>query len=514
MLARQGHRVVLFERERFPAPTSGSRCSRRPSRSSRRSACATPSSAAGCLKKFGATMVWGRDPAPWSWYFRETNVRYPHAYQVWRPQFDQILLDASRAAGADVREGSRWRRSASTAAGPPACVTADGAVRRRRLRGGRLRPGGRCSAMRRASAAGTRLPQHGGLRLLRGRRRRLDPPDETNILVESYGEGWFWVIPLHVGVVSVGAVVDAPTVAPRVRGDALAGSSTAADRPHRAPRRLLAGARLVDGPYSLRDWSYTSDRTVGRRLDPRRRRRLLRRPVVLLRRPPRHVGRDDGVRLRRLRFADPVLAAAAAPVYQELYYSQYYRFHELAKLFYASNARSTATSGRPGASSVTRSGGRSRPGPRSIRAVAGQSAHGYERMVLAGGALPSDVDRAIAAWRPTSAGPAVVRAGPGAGAVRLRRRRCARRRHRPRRRAGRRALRVGRRSHDRSAAPEKVPISPLVAAVSAPSTAAAPSRRSTSGWPEVTRRGQAAFRSHLPSLVETMHAEGILELRR
>src|SRR6187397_1792363 len=28
----------------------------------------------------------------WSWYFRETNVRYPHAYQVWRPQFDQIQI--------------------------------------------------------------------------------------------------------------------------------------------------------------------------------------------------------------------------------------------------------------------------------------------------------------------------------------------------------------------------------------------------------------------------------------
>ncbi len=34
---------------------------------------------------------------------------------------------------------------------------------------------------------------------------------------------------------------------------------------------------------------------------------------------------------------DPALAVAAGPVYQELYYSHYNRFHEMAKLFYSSN---------------------------------------------------------------------------------------------------------------------------------------------------------------------------------
>ena len=52
-------------------------------------------------------MVWGRDTAPWSWYFRETNRTHPHAYQVWRPRFDQLLLDNAREAGVEVREGCR-----------------------------------------------------------------------------------------------------------------------------------------------------------------------------------------------------------------------------------------------------------------------------------------------------------------------------------------------------------------------------------------------------------------------
>src|SRR5215212_2446819 len=106
MLARQGHRVTLFERERFPRAHIGE--SLLPATVPILEALGVREEIerAGCLRKFGATMVWGRDPEPWSWYFRETNVRYPHAYQVWRPEFDQILLDASRAAGVEVREAT------------------------------------------------------------------------------------------------------------------------------------------------------------------------------------------------------------------------------------------------------------------------------------------------------------------------------------------------------------------------------------------------------------------------
>src|SRR5262245_64820876 len=63
--------------------------------------------AEGFLQKWGATMLWGRAPSPWSWHFRETNKRYPHTYQVWRPRFDQILLENARTQGVDVREGHR-----------------------------------------------------------------------------------------------------------------------------------------------------------------------------------------------------------------------------------------------------------------------------------------------------------------------------------------------------------------------------------------------------------------------
>ena len=60
---------------------------------------------AGFTVKRGATMIWGADREPWSWYFSETNASNPHSYQVWRPEFDAILLNNARRAGVDVREG-------------------------------------------------------------------------------------------------------------------------------------------------------------------------------------------------------------------------------------------------------------------------------------------------------------------------------------------------------------------------------------------------------------------------
>ena len=134
-------------------------------------------------------------------------------------------------------------------------------------------------------------------------------------------------------------------------------------------------------------------------------------------------------------------------------------------------------------------------------------------MVLARGALPSGVDRAIAEVEADlgarrafvrSLGPAlydcVAEVAPGAGIERDA------------------VLDDGRfawgdvLTTDRR--PEKVPISPLVAAV-----LRALDGRST--LDEVVARlaggdeaRTAALRSHLPLLVETMHAEGVLELRR
>ena len=107
MLARQGHHVALLERERFPRDHIGESLLPASIPILEMLGVREAMEQAGFLKKWGATMVWGSGPDPWSWYFRETNRSYPHSYQVWRPAFDQLLLDNSRRHGVEVREGHR-----------------------------------------------------------------------------------------------------------------------------------------------------------------------------------------------------------------------------------------------------------------------------------------------------------------------------------------------------------------------------------------------------------------------
>ena len=110
LLARRGCSVVLLERERFPRRHVGESLLPASMPVLEDLGVLDQVEAAGFPKKWGATMVWGADPEPWSWYFKETNRSYPHAYQVWRPAFDEILLDNARAAGVDVRGAAHRNR--------------------------------------------------------------------------------------------------------------------------------------------------------------------------------------------------------------------------------------------------------------------------------------------------------------------------------------------------------------------------------------------------------------------
>ncbi|MDV2480401.1 MAG: tryptophan 7-halogenase [bacterium] len=109
MMARQGLSVILLERETFPRDHVGESLLPASIPVLEELGVLPAVQQAGFLPKYGATMVWGRQNEPWSWYFSETNRQYPHSYQVWRPQFDQLLLDNGRVHGVDVREGHQVR---------------------------------------------------------------------------------------------------------------------------------------------------------------------------------------------------------------------------------------------------------------------------------------------------------------------------------------------------------------------------------------------------------------------
>src|SRR5215471_17281604 len=339
MLARQGWQVLLLERERFPRDHIGESLLPASIPVLEELGVLPAVQQAGFVPKLGATMVWGTEKTPWSWYFRETNQKYPHSYQVWRPLFDQLLLDNSRTHGVDVREGHQVVDvlfDAGRAVGVRYKANGtDGTARARFVvdasgQGALL---GRKLQLRRWDAFFQNLAVYAYFTGV----RRLPAPDTTNIFIESYAHGWFWHIPLHTGWTSVGAVVDSRTGQEGLHrsGPLPFLRDQIAQAPHTT--EMLQDATLVSGPFVLRDWSYMSDEVVGDGyilvgdaacfVDP-----LFSSGV--------HLALMAGVLAAAYvttALKDPSMQEAAGRVYKELYYKEYDHFRSLAQLFYSSN---------------------------------------------------------------------------------------------------------------------------------------------------------------------------------
>ena len=396
MLARKGWRVLLLEREFFPRHHVGESLLPASLPVLEELGVLPDVEAAGFLPKWGATMVWGKQDKPWSWYFRETNPNHPHAYQVWRPLFDQLLLDNSRARGVEVLEGHQ---------------VVDVLFEDQRVTGVRYRS----DEGREGTAHARFVVDASGQGALMGRRlglRRWDPffrnlavygyvngagrlpaPDDTNIFIEAHPHGWSWAIPLHTGWTSVGTVMDSRHGQERLAKGKLqeAFVEQLAQAPHMA--QLLRDAELVSGPQVVKDWSYNSERLVGNGyilvgdaacfVDP-----LFSSGV--------HLALMSGVLAAAYVstvLKDPGMAAAAGQVYSELYGKEYGHFRTMAQLFYTSNR--TAESYFWEARRLLGDQEELSPRHAFIHAVAGQSPRGYERVVLERGEAPESFIRDV-----------------------------------------------------------------------------------------------------------------------
>lgn len=395
MLARKGFSVRLFERERFPREHIGESLLPASIPILEELGALPAIQEAGFLKKWGATMVWGTSPEPWSWYFRETNTKHPHSYQVWRPQFDKILLENSRLHGVDVREGHRvvdilfesGRVSGVRIVSPAGEETV--AARFVVDASGQSGLIGRKLSLRRPDEQFRNLAMYAYF----SGAGTLPSPDETNILVESYSDGWAWVIPLHTGETSVGFVMDSKAGQEAIAKLGLDGALwDQLGRTAKAKELLRKAARTGEARV-IRDWSYVSAEVAGDRyvlvgdaacfIDP-----LFSTGV--------HLALSAGILGAAYvvtALHSPQMREPAGAAYKDLYYQQYYLFRELARLFYASNR--VVDSYFWEARRII--GGDESLAPRTafIRAAAGQSPKGYERMVFEHGEPPAEVREAI-----------------------------------------------------------------------------------------------------------------------
>ena len=397
MLARKGWRVRLHERARFPREHVGESLLPASMPVLAELGALPAIEAEGFLPKYGATMVWGRAPDPWSWSFREASPRYPHAFQVVRARFDEILLRNAAAAGVEVREGARVLAAEAGPDGARLRVAADdGGESTLRARfvidaSGQAGLLGRARDLREPDPFFRNLAVHGYY----AGGKRLPEPRANDILIESTADGWLWAIPLHTGVVSAGAVVDAAFGRERLRAldperflrERIAGG--------RHTAALLDGARLTGAPAVVRDWSYASRELAGDGfalagdaacfVDP-----LFSSGV--------HLALSSGVLAAALATSalkDAKLGRAAAVAYAAQYRRQYEHFRELARLFYAGNR--TVDSYFWEARRLTGGDAETPARLAFVRAVAGQPPAGYERAVLAHGETPRGFGEAVGA---------------------------------------------------------------------------------------------------------------------
>jgi len=133
----------------------------------------------------------------------------PHAYQVWRQDFDKMLYEHARTCGADAREGHEVKQVEQ--AGPRESwldVVTDAGRRYRIQARYVVDASGREAFLSTKKKLRRKNDQHQSAAIFghyRGAEPR-DGEDAGNISIYSFAHGWMWMIPLPDGVMSVGAV--------------------------------------------------------------------------------------------------------------------------------------------------------------------------------------------------------------------------------------------------------------------------------------------------------------------
>ncbi|GGN19697.1 NAD(P)/FAD-dependent oxidoreductase [Streptomyces fuscichromogenes] len=264
LLAQKGHRVLVLEREHFPRYHIGESMITGMLSVMEQLGLRERLEEMGFERKYGISLVWGRERGLWNIAFREGGP-YEYSYHVKRAEFDRMLLDRAAELGVTVEQGATVRAPV---------VSGD------RVTGVRYSKDGRSdevSARIVVDASGqsrvlarhfSDVVWHGELRNLAVWNyyegcRRLEGEQRSNILVEKVGDdnGWFWGIPLGDSLLSVGYV--APTEDIRLERADLAGFFETKLGQTKYMKELVEPATLTSDFRTTRDWSYMANEFHG-----------------------------------------------------------------------------------------------------------------------------------------------------------------------------------------------------------------------------------------------------------
>ncbi|WP_295427602.1 FAD-dependent oxidoreductase [uncultured Thiodictyon sp.] len=265
LLAEKGHRVTVLERAHHPRFHVGESLLPANLPLFDKLGVRAAVEAIG-MPKWGAEFV-----SPWhdhsqSFEFAEAwDKSMPHAYQVRRSQFDEILIRNAGRKGADVIEGCRVRNVEFLPHEAGAMVRAehdDGRTQTWHCRF-LIDASGRDTFLGNQFKAKHRNPKHNSSSLyahFKGAQRHAGRK-EGHITIFWFAHGWFWFIPLADGATSVGVVTWPYYMKSRTKPvrefflDLIPLCPALAER--------LQGAELVSPVEATGNFSYTCDRTHG-----------------------------------------------------------------------------------------------------------------------------------------------------------------------------------------------------------------------------------------------------------
>src|SRR5499426_2047991 len=269
ILAREGRKVVLFEKEQFPRHHIGESLMTDTYFTFRRMGLLEKLKQSPFVRKYSVQFAnpQGKESRPF-YFFEANHHESAVTWQVTRAVFDQILIEHAAEQGATVHQKTTVKQvlfDGDRAVGVEALMT-DGSLVEFNA-----------PVVVDATGQSAMLSNKFGWRVrdpklkkavlysyFKGAHREPDLNGGATLVLRTPkgSNGWFWYIPLENDITSVGVVAD-PEYLVKGRGHDLAKIFHAEIEKVESCRRRVEGATRVDKIYSILDYSYRSKKCAG-----------------------------------------------------------------------------------------------------------------------------------------------------------------------------------------------------------------------------------------------------------
>src|SRR5262245_22455547 len=269
ILSREGKKVVLFEKERFPRHHIGESLMTDTYFTFQRMGLLEKLKSSPFVRKYSVQFAnpAGKESRPF-YFFEALHHESAVTWQVTRAQFDLMLIEHAADQGADVYQETQIKRvlfAGDRAYGVEALLK-DGSLQQFTAKVV-VDATGQTAMLSNKFGWRVRDPKLKKAVLysyFKGAHREPDLNGGATLVLRTPkgSNGWFWYIPLENDITSVGVVAD-PEYLVKGRGQDLAKIFQEEIEKVESVRKRVGGATRVDKIYSILDYSYRSMKCAG-----------------------------------------------------------------------------------------------------------------------------------------------------------------------------------------------------------------------------------------------------------